>query len=110
VRNQHVLVAVPEEQLRASLADRLAAAGYLVTAVATGAMTCLDRHDVALIVVDVAIPDLYDLARARPLLADRPPIICMTTCDALDLLLPEIGTEVEAAAVCPAAAIRLVGE
>lgn len=92
-----MLVAVPEEQLRTSLADRLTTAGYLVTAVATGAdaMTRLDRHDVDLIVVDVAIPDLYDLARARPLLTDRPPIICMTTCDALDLLLPEIGTEVE---------------
>jgi two-component system OmpR family response regulator len=97
VRNQHVLVAVPEEQLRESLAERLSAAGYAVTAVTTGAeaMTHLQCHDVDLIVVDVAIPDMYDLARHRPILADRPPVICMTTCDALDLLLPEIGTDVE---------------
>jgi two-component system OmpR family response regulator len=59
------------------------------------AMSRIDRGDVDLIVVDVAIPDLYDLARRRPVLADRPPIICMTTCEALDALLPEIGTEVE---------------
>ncbi|WP_433796090.1 response regulator transcription factor [Actinoplanes sp. CA-252034] len=95
MRNQHVLVIVPEEPLRVSLTDRLIAAGYLVTPVTTGteAMAHVDRAD--LIVVDVDIPDLYDLARARPFLTDRPPIICMTTCDALDLLLPEIGTEVE---------------
>ncbi|MBB2947077.1 DNA-binding response OmpR family regulator [Actinoplanes lutulentus] len=93
----HLLVIIPELDLRESLTGRLAAAGYAVTAVATGtdAMASLDERHFDLLIVDVEIPDLHDLARARPVLADRPPIICMTTCDALDLLLPELGTEVE---------------
>ena len=93
----HLLVIVPQEHLRESLTDHLSAAGHEVTAVATGAeaMARIENGDVDLIVVDVDIPDLYDLADRRPVLADRPPIICMTTCEALGSLLPEVGTEVE---------------
>ncbi|WP_433824451.1 response regulator transcription factor [Actinoplanes sp. CA-015351] len=93
----HLLVTIPGRDLRESVAGRLSAAGYAVTAVPTGAdaLACLDEQHFDLLIVDVAIPGLDDLARTRPVLADRPPIICMTTCDALDLLLPELGTEVE---------------
>ncbi|MGW6500864.1 response regulator transcription factor [Nonomuraea angiospora] len=92
-----LLLIVPDPDSRESLAARLAAAGHQVTSVATGAAAMAelgDRH-FDLLVVDVDIPDLHDLARDRPRLVARPPIICMTTCDALEPLLPELGTEVE---------------
>nr|GID81373.1 DNA-binding response regulator [Actinoplanes derwentensis] len=97
VVKQSVLLSVPDVDLRESVAVRLSAAGYQVTPVATGtdAMTELLARHYDLIVVDMEIPDLYDLARHRPVLAERPPIICMTTCEALDTLVPELGTEVE---------------
>ncbi|WP_430791852.1 response regulator transcription factor [Actinoplanes sp. G11-F43] len=97
VVEQSVLLSVPEAGLRESVAVRLSAAGYLVTPVATGAdaMAALRARHYDLIVVDVEIPDLFDLARHRPVLSDRPPVICVTTCEALDMLLPELGTEVE---------------
>ncbi|BBH69316.1 DNA-binding response regulator [Actinoplanes sp. OR16] len=93
----HVLVTVPDGELRRSLSARLAATGYRVTPATTGAaaMARLREQPVDLIVVDVEIPDLDDLARTRPVLTDRPPIICMTPCESLDALLPEVGTEVE---------------
>lgn len=97
VAGGHLLVVVPQDQLRESLTERLSAAGYAVTAVTTGAeaMERITDGHVDLIVVDIDIPDLYDLASRRPVLTDRPRIICMTTCEALGTLLPEVGTEVE---------------
>ncbi|BAL88255.1 putative two-component system response regulator [Actinoplanes missouriensis 431] len=97
VAGGHLLVVVPQDELRRSLAERLTAEGHAVTAVATGAeaMARITAGHVDLIVVDIDIPDLYDLAGRRPVLTDRPPIICMTTCEALSTLLPEVGTEIE---------------
>ncbi|MDR6320712.1 response regulator transcription factor [Actinoplanes couchii] len=97
VVKQSVLLSVPDSDLRESVAVRLTAAGYQVTPVATGAdaMVELRARHYDLIVVDVEIPDIYDLARQRPVLADRPPVICMTTCEALDTLVPELGHDVE---------------
>jgi two-component system OmpR family response regulator len=97
VAGGRLLVVVPQDQLRESLTERLSAAGYAVTAVTTGAeaMARIEDGHVDLIVVDIDIPDLYDLAACRPVLTDRPRIICMTTCEALGSLLPEVGTEVE---------------
>ncbi|MET7328939.1 response regulator transcription factor [Nonomuraea sp. NPDC005650] len=92
-----LLLIVPDPESRESLATRLGAAGYHVTSVGTGAAAMAelgDRH-FDLLLVDVDIPDLHDLARDRPRLVARPPIICMITCDALEPLLPEVGIEVE---------------
>ena len=91
-----VLVASPEPGLRRALAARLSSSGYLVTAVGDGAAAIGllgdDRYD--LMVVDVDIPDLRDLADRRPVLVDKPPMLCVTSCDSLDALLPEVGFEV----------------
>ncbi|MFC8592286.1 response regulator transcription factor [Streptomyces atroolivaceus] len=93
---RRLLAAVPEPGLRRSLAARLGASGYLVEAVGTGAaaLGSLGEQRFDLIIMDVDIPDLQDLAHHRPALVDRPPVLCVASCESLDQLVPEIGTEV----------------
>ncbi|WP_034213373.1 response regulator transcription factor [Actinoplanes subtropicus] len=95
--SRRLLAAVPDAGLRDLLVERLGSAGYLVEPVHTGAdaMTVLRGSPVDLIIVDVDIPDLEYLARNRPSLDRRPPILCVTSCDSLEALIPELGTEVE---------------
>ncbi|MEV6347609.1 response regulator transcription factor [Actinoplanes sp. NPDC051851] len=91
-----LLVVIPDPDQRGSLSARLALAGYAVETAATGAaaLRLLDDRHVDLIVVDVEIPDLYELSRNRPALAARPSVLCVTPCENLEMLLPELGTEV----------------
>jgi DNA-binding response OmpR family regulator len=95
--SRHLLAAVPEAGLRATLSDRLRTAGYAVTPVGSGAeaMAVLSERPVDLIIVDVDIPDIEDLARRRPVLAERPPVLCMTRCEDLESLVPEVGLDIE---------------
>ncbi|MGC4808815.1 response regulator transcription factor [Micromonospora sp. DT233] len=93
---RRLLAAIPEPGLRRSLAARLGSSGYLVEAVGTGAaaMALLNEQRFDLIIVDIDIPDLRDLAHHRPALIERPPVLCVTSCDLLTELLPEVGIEV----------------
>ncbi|MEU1246471.1 response regulator transcription factor [Micromonospora arida] len=92
-----LLVVAPDPDLRASLTAQLSFAGYLVTSAATGAaaLRLLGEHHVDLIVVDVEIPDVQTLARNRPILTDRPPVLCLAACEALEALVPVLGTEIQ---------------
>lgn len=38
---------------------------------------------------------MHDLADDRPTLADRPPVLCLTACESLDRIVPELGSAVE---------------
>ncbi|MEV6348293.1 response regulator transcription factor [Actinoplanes sp. NPDC051851] len=91
-----LLAAVPDPGLRHALAARLGSSGYLVDAVETGAAAVgrLGEQRFDLIIVDVDIPDLRDLADHRPALAERPPVLCVTSCESLELLVPEVGGDV----------------
>lgn len=95
-RSRHLLAAVPEPALRRSLAESLCRSGYHVDAVSNGsaAMALLTGQHFDLIIVDVDIPDKYDLACHRPVLADRPPVLAVTTCEGLDQVVPEVGAAV----------------
>ncbi|MET8120597.1 response regulator transcription factor [Micromonospora sp. NPDC005189] len=92
-----LLVVAPDPDLRGSLTAQLSFAGYLVTSAATGAaaLRLLGEHHVDLIVVDVEIPDLQALARDRPILIDRPPVLCLAACESLGALVPALGTEIQ---------------
>jgi two-component system OmpR family response regulator len=94
----HVLVVVPDPDLLELLVSPLEAAGYRVLTAATGtaALGLLGSHHIDLIIADAAIPDVDELARGRRIApADRPPVLCLTTCDHLDRLLPELGLGIE---------------
>ncbi|MFB4419750.1 response regulator transcription factor [Streptomyces sp. QL37] len=93
---RRLLAAAPDAGLRRSLTARLGSSGYVVEAVETGAeaVKSLRQQHFDLIIVDMDIPDLRELARHRPTLIERPPILCVASCDSLDELVPEIGTEV----------------
>jgi DNA-binding response OmpR family regulator len=92
-----LLVVSPEADLRGSLAATLSLAGYTVTALATGAeaMRLLHGGEIDLVVVDVDIPDVQDLARDRPVIAARPPVLCISSCEQVHTMVPEIGAGVE---------------
>lgn len=92
-----LLVVVPDPDLCGALSARLSLAGYAVMSAATGgaAVGLLDTCPIDLIVVDTEIPDLDDLARNRPALAERPAVLCVTPCEELDRLVPELGKDVE---------------
>jgi DNA-binding response OmpR family regulator len=93
-----VLVAAADPGVLNLLVTPLDLAGYRIRATGTGAQAwaLLNEHPFDLIIVDVGIPDLEDLARGRRLApADRPPILCLTTCDQLDRIVPELGFGVE---------------
>lgn len=94
----HVLIAAGDPGLRDLLIEPLDAAGYRTWFTETGAeawrLLRADRFD--LVIVDVGIPDIEDLARGRRLApADRPPILCLATCEDLHRLVPELGFAVE---------------
>jgi two-component system, OmpR family, response regulator len=81
--------------LRSDLVDRLESTGYLVEPVASGAdaIQALAERPIDLIIVDIDVPDLEDLAHRRP--ATRPPVLCLAPCDSLERLVPELGAGVE---------------
>ncbi|MBU2668090.1 response regulator transcription factor [Actinoplanes bogorensis] len=92
-----LLVVAPEAELRVSLARRLRPAGYLFETACTGgeAIASLGRARADLIIVDVEIPDVYELDRSWPVFADRPPVLCVTPCESLGSLVGELGDRVE---------------
>jgi len=95
---EHVLLVVPDADLLNLLVTPLEMAGYWVMTAVTGAagLALLRTHHFDLIIADAALPDVDDLARDRRLVpADRPPVLCLTTCDHLDRLLPELGLGIE---------------
>lgn len=107
---RRLLAAAPDPGLRRSLAARLGSSGYVVEAVETGAAAVewLGRQRFDLIIVDMDIPDLRDLSRHRPTLVERPPILCVASCDSLEQLVPEIGTEVADYVTKPCRAAELL--
>ena len=95
---EHVLVVVPDADLLDLLVTPLETAGYWVMTAVTGTagMALLGTHHFDLIIADAALPDVDEIARGRrPSPADRPPVLCLTTCDHLDRLLPELGLGIE---------------
>ncbi|MET3427151.1 DNA-binding response OmpR family regulator [Actinoplanes tereljensis] len=92
-----VLVVAPDPSMRRALTAELSQDGYRVTVTATGAaaVRLLDEQRIDLVVVDVDTPDLHDLARERLTFSDRPPVLCVTTCEFLGELLPMLGTRIE---------------
>jgi DNA-binding response OmpR family regulator len=92
-----LLVVAPEADLRGSLAATLSLAGYTVTALATGAeaMRLLRGGEIDLVVVDVDIPDVHELDRDRPAIHARPPVLCISSCELVHTMVPEIGAGVE---------------
>jgi len=92
-----LLVVAPDAELRGSLAATLSVAGYTVTALATGteAVRPLRGGEIDLVVVDVDIPDVQELARDRPVIAARPPVLCVSSCEQVHTMIPEIGAGVE---------------
>ncbi len=93
---RRLLAAAPDPGLRRSLVAWLGSAGHAVEAVGTGAaaVTALGPQRFDLIIMDMDIPDLRELSRHRPTLVERPPILCITSCESLEQVVPEIGTEV----------------
>nr|WP_269328040.1 response regulator transcription factor [Kineosporia mesophila] len=91
------MVIVPDDELRTGLVTRLRPAGYLIEPARTGAeaLEVMRRRRIDLIVVDEDMPDSNELADRRPQFADRPPVVCMTACESIDRILPELGTAVE---------------
>ena len=92
-----LLVVAPDAELRGSLAATLSVAGYTVTALATGteAMPLLRAGEIDLVVVDVDIPDVHELDRDRPAIHARPPVLCISSCELVHTMVPEIGAGVE---------------
>jgi two-component system OmpR family response regulator len=91
---QHLLVVVDDPRDTELLATTLELAGYRVGTAGTGAegMARLARHRFDLVVWDTGLPDLRALARDRRTApADRPPLLFLASCDALQSLLPELG-------------------
>ncbi|MGW0433401.1 response regulator transcription factor [Micromonospora sp. NPDC003197] len=97
-RGRDVLAVVPDPDLLESVAKPLELAGYAVASTATGSggLTLLGIRRFDLVIVDVGIQDLDQLARGRRLPpTDRPPILCLAPCEILDRLVPELGFGVE---------------
>jgi len=95
---QHLLVVVDDPRETELLTTTLGLAGYRVGTAGTGAegMARLTRHRFDLVVWDAALPDQDSLARGRRLpAADRPPMLFLATCDALQALVPELGPGTE---------------
>ena len=93
---QRLLLVEPDRDLRDELITHFGREGYALKTTETGAeaLALVDEHRFDLIIVDTGIAYLADLARCRPTFAERPPILCLTSCDSLDALVPEIGVEV----------------
>ncbi|MBM2623618.1 response regulator [Actinoplanes sp. LDG1-06] len=70
----------PDERLRSDVTTRLCATGSAVASVSSGrsAMALISEQHFDLVVVDLDIPDLLELADCRLDAADRPPVLCMT--------------------------------
>jgi len=95
---QHLLVIVPDSDLLDSLATPLGLAGYAVAATDTGAagLAMLRERRFDLVIVDECVSDVQDLGRTMRLARDdRPPILCLTSVEMIDRLVPELGTRVE---------------
>ncbi|MET0423787.1 MAG: response regulator transcription factor [Actinoplanes sp.] len=93
-----VLLVANDTELLESLVTPLGLAGYRVRSAATGAdaWAQLAARTVDLLIVDGGHHDIDALARGRRLTpADRPPVLCLTSCDELDRLMPELGSAVE---------------
>jgi DNA-binding response OmpR family regulator len=58
-------------------------------------MRVLRGRGADLVVVDVDIPDVDELARERPVFDNRPPVLCISSCERVHTLVPEIGDGVE---------------
>jgi DNA-binding response OmpR family regulator len=110
VHDRRLLVTTPDPGLRRSLTARLGSSGHVVEAVETGvaAVGLLEQRRFDLIVVDTDIPDLWDLSRHRPTLIERPPILCVASCESLDQLVPEIGAGVADYVTKPCRAAELL--
>ncbi|WP_306209117.1 response regulator transcription factor [Actinoplanes sp. RD1] len=99
-----VLMVAEDRELLDSLVAPLIRAGHRIRAVSTGAeaLALLPRSRADVILVDVDLPDLARVGAARRLpRRRRPPVLCLTGCDGLERLIPEIGTSVEDYVVKP---------
>ncbi|WP_432974244.1 response regulator transcription factor [Dactylosporangium sp. CA-233914] len=105
-----LLVVSPDAETRGALAARLSVAGYTVTSTATGAgaTRLLTERRIDLVVIDVAIPDLQKLAQERPTFPYRPLVLCMASSEALQALIPEVGTTVEDYVTKPCRTLELL--
>ncbi|MFF7529069.1 response regulator transcription factor [Streptomyces bobili] len=90
---QHVLLVAHEPGVAELLSTTLELAGYRTALAGTGgeALERLAEQRFDVMVVDAALPDMASLARERPVVAHRPPVLVLTEYDALDELVPELG-------------------
>lgn len=90
---QHLLLVVHEPDLAELLSTTLELAGYRTALAGTGgeALERLAEQRFDLMVVDAALPDMVSLARERPVVAHRPPVLVLTEYDSLGDLVPELG-------------------
>lgn len=96
-REPDVLVVAAKPAMRGELEADLTRGGYRVTSRSTGeaAVKVLDERPIDLVVVDRDTPDLGRLGRQRAAFPDRPPVLCVTSCEFLGELVPVLGTRVE---------------
>src|SRR5213082_2369998 len=82
--NEHILVVEDDERLAAIVRDGLAHHGYVVTVAGEGAaaLTSVQHHPPALVVLDLKLPDLDGVDVCRQLHATGgPPVIILTVRD-----------------------------
>ncbi|MFF3850040.1 response regulator transcription factor [Streptomyces sp. NPDC002328] len=90
---QHLLLVVHEPGVAELLSTTLELAGYRTALAGTGgeALERLEEQRFDLMVVDAALPDMVSLARERPVVAHRPPVLILTEYESLSDLVPELG-------------------
>jgi len=89
-----VLLVADDPEVVDLLSTTLELAGYRLARARTGeeALVRLAAQRFDLVVFDVTLPGLERLTHGRRRgIADRPPVLFVTTCEALESLLPELG-------------------
>ncbi|MEU6355777.1 response regulator transcription factor [Streptomyces sp. NPDC047072] len=90
---QRLLIVAGDSDVAELLSTTLELAGYRIAVADTArdAPVRLARERFDLVVLDATLPDVAELGRSRPALADRPPVLLLTDYESLDRLVPELG-------------------